>query len=138
MKNDKDDHDMRSTVIVAERYPLSRAALADLLATDGYRVFQFDNANSASSCVDQNTNLAVLLADLDMPGWKSLIRHTLIVAPQVLIIGMLGAQSYGDDLDLKKRGIGSCLPKPIVYRDLQDLIRFKDQQHQFSEVKNSA
>jgi CheY-like chemotaxis protein len=54
-------------VIVVERYPLARTVLADLLVGDGYRVFQSDSAKSAITCIDQNKDVAAVLAD-----WKCL------------------------------------------------------------------
>ena len=112
-----------SKIIVAEKYPLSRASLADLLTSDGYRVFQSDNAHSAISCLSQNPDVSAVLADLDMPGWKSLVRRTVAVAPQAVIIAMVGARHFPDDPDLSGRGICACLTKPIVYADLSRTIR---------------
>lgn len=112
-------------VIVAEKYPLSRAALADLLTGDGYRVFQSDNVNAAMTCIDRNNEVAVLLADLEMPGWKSLVRHTLARTPTALVIGMLGTRSVRDDNDLSQRGVRVCLAKPISYEDIQRAIASK-------------
>ena len=57
------------TVAVAERYPISRAALAALLSNNGYRLFQADSVSSAAiPHINSVGDLAVLLADLDMPG----------------------------------------------------------------------
>jgi DNA-binding NtrC family response regulator len=123
--DDWQTHVKRTPIIIAEHYPLSRAALSDLLLGDGYRVFQSDNARSAISCIEQNKDLSVLLADLEMRGWKSLVQHTLAVAPNALIIAMLGSDSIVDPSELRRRGIKFWLVKPVDYEELERAIRSK-------------
>ena len=110
------------TVIVAEHYPVACASLADLLTYDGYRVFQADNVKAALSFINRVDDLAVLLADLDMTGWRSIVRHT-VRTTDALVIAMEGNQPISAMYDLKERGIQVCLPKPIVYNDLRAAIR---------------
>ena len=52
------------SVIVAEKHPVARAALATLLSYDGCRVFQADSPKAAISLIDSVGSIAVLLADL--------------------------------------------------------------------------
>jgi CheY-like chemotaxis protein len=111
--DDRETDIKRNKIIVVERYPLARAALADLLVGDGYRVFQSDNAKSAISCVEQNKDVAAVLADLQVPGWKSLVGYT------------CASHSIVDPAELQRRGIKFWLVKPIVYEDIQRLLRFE-------------
>ena len=111
-----------STIIVAERYQSARASLADLLSYDGYRVFQAANVKAALSCIDSVENLSVLLVDLDMNGWRSIVRHA-VRRTDALVIAMEGNHPVSAMYDLKERGIRWCFPKPIVYSDLQAAIR---------------
>ena len=110
------------SVIVAEKYPLARATLAALLSHDGYRVFQAETAKAAVALVESLPDLGVLLADLDMMGWRSVVSQT-VKRTGVTIIAMEGMHPYSDMYDLKERGISGSVQKPILYSELLELIR---------------
>jgi DNA-binding response OmpR family regulator len=111
------------TVIVAEKYPIARAALAALLTYDGYRVFQAEDLKAAMFCITNSVDdLAVLLVDLDMLGWRSIVRHA-VKTTRALVIAMEGNQPLSAINDWKERGIRVCLRKPIIYEDLRAAIR---------------
>jgi DNA-binding response OmpR family regulator len=124
--DDRETDIKRNKIIVVERHPLARAALADLLVGDGYRVFQSDNAKSAISCVEQNKDVAAVLTDLQLPGWKSLVGYTCSVASNASVIAMLASHSIVDPAELQRRGIKFWLVKPIDYEDIQRLLRSRD------------
>ena len=117
VKTESDPADL--TIIVADRHPFARAALAALLSYDGYRVFQAQSFRTTLSYLDQIPNVAVLIADLDTPEWRSIVRHA-VQTTNALVIAMEGNHPYSD---LKARGIQICLKKPITYRDVQKAIR---------------
>ena len=110
------------SVIVAEHYPIACASLADLLRLDGYRAFQAEDVKAAWSCISKVNNPTVLLADLDMFGWRSIIRHA-VRTTNALVIAMEGSCPFSKIYDLKERGVVACLRKPIVYNDLRAAIR---------------
>ena len=116
----------RAQIIIAEHHPLAREALSDLLVGDGHRVLQAGNATSAISCVNQNKNVAVILTDLEMPGWQSFVSHSLAVAPKAFTIAMCGADSLVDPDELRRRGIKFWLVKPIAYEELQRAIKSRN------------
>lgn len=105
--------------IVAEKDLMTRAILVNLLSCDGYRVFQEDNVNTAISSINRTNDLAVLFVDLDMPGWKSLVRHALNMTPRAFIIAMGESDPIPEISDLKQAGIQVCLNKPLMYNDLR-------------------
>ena len=72
-------------VVVAEEDAIGRATLAALLSCDGYRVFQAENLNAAISCLHRINDLTVLFADLDMPGWKSLVGYAINTSPDTFV-----------------------------------------------------
>ena len=109
-------------VLVAEKYPLARVSLAELLQYDGYRVFQAADRDAAISCIDDNLDLAVLLTDLDMPRWKSLVRHAQTIVPKALVLGMAQLHLVPEPSELQRRGIHACLPKPLMYQDVRQSI----------------
>ena len=126
MKDEKRDASLeinRSslTVIVTEKYPIARSALAALLNYDGYRVFQAENLNAAISKINSVQDVAVLLADLDMPGWRTIVRHALKTSDAV-VIGMEGNHPIPEMYELNERGIHLCLKKPIIYVHLRTAI----------------
>jgi DNA-binding NtrC family response regulator len=109
-------------VIVAERLPLLRTSLAALLSHDGYRVFQAENVNATISCINRITDLDVLLADLDMPGWKSILRYALNAAPDAFVVAMAGVERITETSALNQHGVQVCLQKPLIYKDVRQAI----------------
>ena len=109
------------TVIVADKHPIARAALASLLTYDGYRVFQADSLDAAVSCIDYNENLSVLIADLEMPDWRSIVRHA-VRTTHALVMGMEGNHPISEMYDLHEHGLRLCLQKPINYNDVRGAI----------------
>jgi CheY-like chemotaxis protein len=109
------------TVIVAEKNPLVRTALADLLSYDGYQALQADSMNAAISHINTVESLAILLADIEMPGWELIVRHA-VKTTDPLIIGMVENHSLLKMDELKERGIRVCLQKPIIYNTLRAAI----------------
>jgi DNA-binding NtrC family response regulator len=124
MKNDTEPDiiGLPLVVIVAEKHPLLRASLAALLSHDGYRVFQAENLNATISCIDRVPDLDVLLADLDMPGWKSILQHALNTVPDAFVIAMARVEPIPELSDLQQSGVHVCLQKPLVYRDVRRAI----------------
>jgi len=110
------------TVIIADQHHVARAALAYLLTYDGYRVFQADSFKAAVSHINYNEDLALLIADLEMSEWRSIVRHA-VKTTQALVIGMEGYHPISKVYDLRERGIRLCLQKPINYSDVRNAIR---------------
>jgi DNA-binding NtrC family response regulator len=109
-------------VLVAERHPIARVSLAELLQYDGYRVFQAADRDAAISCIDENLDLAVLLTDLDMPRWKSLVRHAQTIVPKALVLGMAPFHLVPESSELQRRGIHVCLEKPLMFEEVRQSI----------------
>ncbi|HEX7228979.1 MAG TPA: hypothetical protein VF452_01190 [Candidatus Binatia bacterium] len=119
------------TIIVADRHPFARAALASLLSYDGYRVFQAPSLRATLSYLDQIANVSVLIMDLDTSEWRSIVRHA-VKTSNALVIAMEGNHPYSEMYDLKARGIQICLKKPITYHDVQKVIRDNFSGREFS------
>ena len=109
------------TVIIADKHPIARAALAYLLTYDGYRVFQADSFKAAVSHINYNEDLALLIADLEMSEWRSIVRHA-VKTTQALVIGIEGYHPISKIYDLRERDIRLCLQKPINYSDVRNAI----------------
>jgi DNA-binding NtrC family response regulator len=121
MKNDTEPDiiGVALVMIVAEKHPLLRASLAALLSHDGYRVFQAENPNTTVSLISRIDDVAVLLLDLDMPGWRSILQHALNTAPDAFVIAMAGVEPIPELSDLQQSGVQVCLQKPLVYSDVR-------------------
>ena len=124
MKNDRelDTIGLPLAVIVAEKHTIVRASLATFLSYDGYRVFQAENLNATISRINNITDLAVLLIDLDMPGWKSILQHALNSVPDAFVIAMAGVERIPAISALNHCGIQVCLQKPLIYKDVRQAI----------------
>jgi DNA-binding NtrC family response regulator len=117
MKNDrKTDIVGPFVVIVAEQHPIVRASLAGILSHDGYRVFQAENLNATISCINRATDLAVMLVDLDMPGWNYILHYALNKAPDAFVIAMAGVERISE-ISVQP-GVQMCLQKPLIYKDV--------------------
>ncbi len=119
------------TIIVADRHPFARAALASLLSYDGYRVFQAPSFRATLSYLDQIAKVSAVIVDLDTPEWRSIVRHAANTT-DALVIAMEGNHPYSEMYDLKARGIQICLKKPITYHDVQKVIRHNFGEREFS------
>ena len=106
-------------VIVAESYTRAREALADLLRCDGHRAFEA-NAETALFAINSNTDAGVLLLDLDMANWKTILNHAQTRIPGIFVIGMRGSEPVPPDLE--ESGIRVCFKKPLSYRAISQAI----------------
>ena len=109
-------------VVVAEEDAIGRATLAALLSCDGYRVFQAENLNAAISCLHRINDLTVLFADLDMPGWKSLVGYAINTSPDTFVIAMAENDAVPEISDLRRYGIQAFLQKPLLYNDVRQAL----------------
>jgi CheY-like chemotaxis protein len=110
-------------LLVAEWYPTALSSLCELLRYEGYRVVEAADTDAAISHIDANLDLAAVLADLDMPNWKSLVQHASVTVPKAFVLGMARVQSMPESSELQRRGIHLCLPKPLVFEDLRQAIQ---------------
>ena len=108
-------------IIVTEKHPLARAALVSLLGADGFHVLQAENVGAATFFITSVDHLAVLLVDLELQGWRSLVRYALTRG--ALVIAMEGDHPISEMYDLAQRGITACFEKPITYDEVRTAIK---------------
>ena len=107
-------------VIVAEKEPLNRAALAGLLNYDGYHAIQAEDLSAAIAYIDNAENVIAILVDLDLPGWRAMVRQA--AGQQIIVIAMRGRHCISTD-ELDRRGVSACFDRPITYGDIAYAIR---------------
>ena len=108
-------------VIVVERQPIPRAALTQLLGYDGYQAIPVDDLNAALAYTEFAENVAAVLVDLDLVGWRAIVRKA-VAGKQILVIGMRGVHLITKD-QLDRLGVTVCFDKPITYGDIAYAIR---------------
>ena len=111
-------------VVLVEKYPLARAALARLLKDDGYEVYQAQNRQTAIKYTQALEDISVLLVDLEMAGWRSVVRKA-VRKHNAFVIAMEGERAVSGTQHFKRRGIHVCLKKPIIYDAVRMAIRQK-------------
>ena len=108
-------------VIVTEGYPRAREALADLLRSDGHRAFEADT-EAALFAINTNTDARVLLLDLDIINWKTILAYARARIPEIFVIGMGGTEPVPPKPDLEQCGISVCFRKPLSYSAIAQAI----------------
>jgi CheY-like chemotaxis protein len=109
------------SMLVAESLDSARSSLADLLRYEGYRVFEAGNHRSAVTSIEENPDLRVLLVDLYLPEFPSIIQHAQLKLSQPFVIGM------GNDDFTPLPWIPATpylrLLKPLEFNDVRTAIR---------------
>ena len=116
-----------SAILVLEVSPSARESLSELFRDQGYNVQEASNTIDANRYLDGGTKLHVILIDLDMPGWESIIKHARENPVSPLIFCMLGFRStWNDLLEAKKLGAHGHFVKPlnfvILHRSIESLL----------------
>jgi CheY-like chemotaxis protein len=112
-----------TSILVAERGPAARESLSELFRDEGYQVLEAPDSASAINHIDNNEGLHVILTDLDMPAWHSIIRHARAVVPNAFILCMVGCASNYDVTEAQRLGAHSHFLKPLEFVDLHQSIQ---------------
>ena len=122
----KDSRD--TAVLVLEASSTARESLSELFREQGYDVQEASNSIDANRyLLDGDRKLHVILIDLDMPGWESIIKHGRENPGSPLIFCMMGFRSTSNDLQQAKTiGAHGHFVKPLnfvnLHRSIQNLL----------------
>jgi CheY-like chemotaxis protein len=109
------------SMLVAESQASARSSLAELLRYEGYRVFEAHDRQSAFDSIEANPDLLVLLVDLYLPEFPSIIQHAQLKLAQPFVIGM---GNYDFTPFPQRRAIPYLrLPKPLDFNGVRVAIR---------------
>lgn len=111
-----------AVALVAEKDMMTRAILSGLLSSEGCRVFQAEDLSEAISRIRDPHEIAILLADGDMPGWNIIVEQALNRKSDVFVVVALGNETAPDTVELLRHGIDFCLRKPLRYDDLHRIL----------------
>jgi CheY-like chemotaxis protein len=110
-------------ILVAEREATSRNSLSELLREEGYRVIEAADSGEAVGELMRDSDIKVILADLEMPSWTSSIRHARSQLPESIILGMLRYGALANALEAQRLGAHAYLIKPLDFADVHQWIQ---------------
>lgn len=107
-----------ASILVAENEPTSRISLSDLLRDEGYRVVEAADSGSAIAEMNQNASLNVILSDLEMPSWKTVIEQARRTIPDACILGMVRYGALANALEAQGLGANGYFVKPLSFHEV--------------------
>ncbi|HEY7556691.1 MAG TPA: response regulator [Candidatus Binatia bacterium] len=111
-------------ILIAEREPVARTSLSELFRHSGHRVEEAPDANSAIIQINKNSGLKVIMLDVEMPSWRSVVTHARGNLPGAFILGMSALDSSRAALEAQRLGVHGYLLKPLVFDDVcQTILR---------------
>jgi DNA-binding NtrC family response regulator len=110
-------------ILVAELELNSRTSLSELLRDEGYRVVEAANSSLAVRQLSQEPEIKVILADLEMPSWTSIVKHARVNLPQSFILGMVRYGALSNALEAQQLGAHAYLIKPLSFNEVNEWIQ---------------
>ena len=90
---------------------------------EGYRVFEAADSDLALEQLSQKQDIKVILADLEMPSWPSIIKHARANLPESFILGMVRYGALSNALEAQQLGAHAYLIKPLSFNQVNEWIR---------------
>jgi CheY-like chemotaxis protein len=109
--------------LVAEVEPVSRLSLSELLRDEGYRVIEAADSGSALTQLSAKPAIGIILADLEMPSWTSIIRHARINLPQTAILGMVRYGAMANVMEAQQLGVHAHMIRPLSFDEVNRWIQ---------------
>ncbi|MBW9091556.1 response regulator [Rhizobium wenxiniae] len=106
---------MRKSVLIVEDEPLLRMLAVDLVEEAGFTALEASNADEAIAMLETDTNIRILLTDIDMPGSMDGLRLAAAVRdrwPPIEIIVVSGMRKPGAH-ELPTRGVFFSKPYDV-------------------------
>lgn len=110
-------------ILVAEREATSRTSLSELLREEGYRVVEASDSGAAVDELLRDSDIKVILADLEMPSWTTIIRHARSQRPESFILGMVRYGALANALEAQRLGAQAYLIKPLEFAEVNQWIQ---------------
>ena len=111
------------SILVAEKEPTSRMSLSELLRDEGYQVVEAADSGSAITQISRNLNIKVILSDLEMPAWPTIIKHARVNAPDSYILGMVRYGALPNAFEAQRLGAQGYLVKPLSFVEVNQRIQ---------------
>jgi DNA-binding NtrC family response regulator len=111
------------SILVAELEPIARLSLSELLRDEGYRVVEAADSGTALKQLSEMSDIKIILADLEMPSWTSIIKHARLNLPESFILGMVRYGAIANALQARQLGAHAHLIKPLHFDEVNQWIR---------------
>ncbi|MGH7810184.1 MAG: response regulator [Candidatus Binatia bacterium] len=111
------------SILVAENEPTSRMSLSELLREEGYQVVEAADSGSAITQIRKNVDLNIILSNLEMPTWKTVIEQGRFALPQAFIVGMVRYGALPNALEAQRLGADGYLVKPLSFNEVNQWIQ---------------
>jgi len=98
-------------------------SLSELLRDEGYRVVEAADSGAAVSQISRVQDIKVILADLEMPSWTSIIKHARLNVPESFILGMVRYGALSNALEAQQLGAHAYLIKPLAFNEVRQWIQ---------------
>lgn len=110
-------------ILVAEREPISRTSLSELLREEGYPVVEAADSGTALIQLNRDPSIKVILSDLEMPSWTTIVKHARSQMPETFILGMLRYGALANALEAQRLGAHAYLVKPLTFAEVNQWIQ---------------
>ena len=119
------------TILVAEDDEMSFKFIKAVLSRENITVLRTTNGQDTVKAVESNSDLALVLMDIKMPGMDGLEATMLIrkFNPVIPIIAQSAYALLGDDVKAKEAGCNDYLTKPIKRAELMGMIKKYAKKH---------
>lgn len=111
------------SILVAEQETISRTSLSDLLREEGYPVLEAADSGAAVNQICGGHDVKIILADLEMPSWPSIIKQARVSLPKSLILGMVRYGALPNALEAQQLGAHAYLIKPLSFNEVNQWIQ---------------
>ena len=120
--NSLNNHLAGAPILVAEREPVARSSLSELFREGGHFVLEAADSDTAISKINNEAGLKVIMLDVEMPSWRTVVSHARGFRPAAVILGMSTQDSSRTALDAQRLGVHGYLIKPLVFDDVCETI----------------
>lgn len=110
-------------ILVADREPTSRTSLSELLREEGYRVVEAADSGMALIQLNRNPSIKVILSDLEMPSWTTIVKHARSQMPETFILGMVRYGALANAVEAQRLGAHNYLVKPLTFAEVNQWIQ---------------
>jgi DNA-binding NtrC family response regulator len=112
-----------TTILVAETETTARVSLSELLRDEGYSVVEAADSSSAVIQIRRDQTIKVILADLEMPFWMTIIQQARVNLPNSFILGMVRYGALSNAYQAQHLGAYTHLVKPLSFADVHHWIQ---------------
>ena len=98
-------------------------SLSELLRDEGYRVIEAADSSAALNQISHEQDIKIILADLEMPSWASIITHARVNLPESFILGMVRYGALSNALEAQQLGAHAHLIKPLSFNEVNQWIQ---------------